>query len=517
MDATLEPSLPDEPREFGFYMGGRFVAAGSRGLAERVSPAHGVAATRVPACTADDVESAVGLARKAFADGVWSRLSGAERAQVLLGAAAGVRDRLEELAYWETLETGKPISQSRSEVQASAGYYEYAAGVARTLSGDSFNNLGEGMFGLVVREPIGVVGLITPWNFPFLILAERLPFMLAAGCTVVAKPSEFTSATTLMMAEILTGAGLPDNVFNVVTGFGLPVGQAITAHEDIDMVSFTGSVATGRRALAASATNIKKLGLELGGKSPQIVYADADLEAAADGVVYGVCLNAGQCCVSGSRVVVEASAAEAFQELLVQKFARVRVGDPLDPRTQMGAIVTEAHCQKILGYIRSGVEAGARIACGGGTLESRGWFIEPTLLVDVRNDMAVAQEEIFGPVLTMTTFETPEETASSGSPRASGPGTSTRRCGPCAASGRGGPGSTPPSRAGPNCPSADSSTRETAGKPASTASRNTRSSNPYTLRWARARHGCPRGANEPRQGEQDNARPGWAHPRRAPG
>ena len=409
MDATLKPSLPEQPREFGFHVGGRVVPRGGRDWCVRVSPAHGVEATRVPACTADDVDAAVAAARQAFAQRLWSGIPGSERAQVLLRAAAGVRDRLEELAYWETLETGKPITQARSEVQASAGYYEYAAGVARTLSGDSFNNLGEGMFGLVVREPIGVIGLITPWNFPFLILAERLPFMLAAGCTVVAKPSEFTSATTLMMAEILTEAGLPDGVFNVVTGYGLPVGQAITEHKDIDMVSFTGSVATGQRALAASASNIKKLGLELGGKSPQIVFADADLEAAADGVFFGICLNAGQCCVSGSRLVVEAGIADAFRDLLVEKFSRVRIGDPLDPATQMGAIVTEAHQNKILGYIRSGVEAGARIACGGGAMDARGWFIAPTLLEGVRSDMAVAQEEIFGPVLTMTTFETPEE------------------------------------------------------------------------------------------------------------
>jgi len=283
-------------------------------------------------------------------------------------------------------------------------------GAARCLHGDSFNNLGDKLFGIVTREPVGVVGLITPWNFPFFILAERIPFMLAAGCTIVAKPSEMTSATTLMMAEILTEAGLPDGVFNVVTGTGPEVGQAITEHAGIDQVSFTGSTAVGRHALLASAGNFKKVGLELGGKSPQIVFADANLDDAADGVVFGICHNAGQCCVSGSRLIVEKSVAAEFEERLVEKFSRVRIGDPLDPHTQLGAIVSPAHNDKILGYIRKGGEEGARLACGGAAVASKaGRFIHPTLLADVTNDMAVAREEIFGPVLAMITFETQEE------------------------------------------------------------------------------------------------------------
>ena len=403
-------SLPAEPREFGFHVGGRWIATGKRETMERLSPGHDVPVTRITLCTRRDLDDAVAVARKTFNSRVWSGISGADQATVLLKAAAGIRARAEELAYWETLETGKPISQSRAEVEGAAGIYEYGAGAARCLHGDSFNNLGDKLFGIVTREPVGVVGLITPWNFPFFILAERIPFMLAAGCTIVAKPSEMTSATTLIMAEILTDAGLPDGVFNVVTGTGPEIGQAITEHMGIDQVSFTGSTAVGRHALLASASNFKKVGLELGGKSPQVVFADANLDDAADGVVFGICHNAGQCCVSGSRLIVEKSVAAEFEKLLVEKFSRVRIGDPLDPRTQLGAIVSAAHNDKILGYIRKGGEEGARLACGGDSVASKaGRFIHPTLLADVTNDMAVAREEIFGPVLAMITFETQEE------------------------------------------------------------------------------------------------------------
>ncbi|MEM8916575.1 MAG: aldehyde dehydrogenase family protein, partial [Pseudomonadota bacterium] len=312
---------PETARKFGFFIDGTWREAGDREVFLRASPGHGLPVTEIPKCTTADLDDAVSAARKAFEDRRWSGLSGAERASVLLKAADGIRARRDEIAYWETLENGKPISQSRAEVDGCVSIFEYAAGAARALHGDSFNNLGDGMFGLVTREPIGVVGLITPWNFPFLILCERVPFILASGCTIVAKPSEVTSATTLMMAEILAEAGLPDGCYNVVTGSGRTIGQALTEHMDIDMVSFTGSTAVGRSCLQAAGGNFKKLGLELGGKNPQIVFADADLEDAADGVAFGIGFNTGQCCVSGSRLVVERSVAEDFEKLVAAKFA----------------------------------------------------------------------------------------------------------------------------------------------------------------------------------------------------
>ena len=403
-------NLPDTPKAFDFYVDGKRMDKDQREMSERQSPGHGVSVTKAPICSKEDLDNAVSVARRTFRAGVWSNISGADRAEVLLKAAAGIRERLEEIAYWETLETGKPISQCLGEIGAAAGHYEYAAGVARTLHGETFNNLGDKMLGLVTRQPIGVIGLITPWNFPFIILAERIPYMLAAGCTIVAKPAEVTPTTTLIMAEILTEAGLPNGVFNVVTGLGPVIGQAMAEHEDIDVLSFTGSIEVGRRVLLASAGNFKKTCLELGGKNPQIVFADADLEDAADGVVFGTCFNAGQRCVSGSRLIVESSIAEKFEKLLVEKFAKVRLGDVLDPDTQLGAIVTDEHQAKILGYVETGLKEGAKLACGGEVIDMNGGrFIRPTLLTNVNNNMVVARDEIFGPVLAMITFETIDE------------------------------------------------------------------------------------------------------------
>ncbi len=409
-DSTTVLTPPDSPRVFGFFANGRYQAADGRQTIDRSSPAHDVPVTRITRCTIDDLNETVAAARTAFADGRWSSLTGAERAAVLLKAAAGIRQRAEELAYFETLENGKPISQSRGEVEGAAGIYEYAAGVARSLHGETFNNLGDKMLGLVTREPIGVVGLITPWNFPFFILSERIPFILASGCTIVAKPSEVTSATTLIMAEILTEAGLPDGVYNVVTGTGSEIGQALIEHDDIDMVSFTGSTAVGQRLLEAATGNFKKLGLELGGKNPQIVFADADLEDAADGVAFGLCFNGGQCCVSGSRLVVEHSIASKFEAMVAERLSKVRIGDPLDPETQVGAITTEAQNATILRHLAGGQEEGARLVCGGSAKDSeRGQFVQPTIFADVSRDMSIAREEIFGPVLTVQTFETVDE------------------------------------------------------------------------------------------------------------
>ncbi len=409
--ASTQLSPPEEPREFGFYVDGAYVPAGDREVMTRNSPGHGVPVTKLVKCSSDDLDMAVASCRRAFSDRRWSGLSGADRAAVLLKTAEIMRARKEEIAYWETLENGKPISQSRGEVEGCIGMFEYCSGLARSLHGDSFNNLGDGMFGIVTREPVGVVGLITPWNFPFLILCERVPYILASGNTMVAKPSEMTSATTLLLAEIMTEAGLPDGVFNVVTGSGRSVGQAMIEHMDVDMLSFTGSTNVGRAVVEATArSNFKKLGLELGGKNPQIVFADADLEDAADGVAFGIGFNTGQCCVSGSRLIVERSVADKFAQMVADKLAKVVVGDPLDETTQIGAITTDVQNSTIMGYISKGHEEGARLIHGGEQLDfGRGQYIAPTVFSDVTKDMAIAREEIFGPVLTVMPFDTLDE------------------------------------------------------------------------------------------------------------
>ncbi len=403
--------LPEAPRRFGFFVDGETVPAGSREVLLRRSPAHGVPVTETPVCTPADLDTAVASCRAAFNDRRWAGLSGADRAAVLLRTAEIIRARTDEIAYWETLENGKPIAQARAEVGGCVGMFEYASGLARSLHGDSFNNLGDGEFAIVTREPVGVVGLITPWNFPFLILCERVPYILASGNSLVAKPSEFTSATSLILAEIMTEAGLPDGVFNVVTGPGGSVGQAMIEHTDIDMLSFTGSTRVGRAVVEASGkSNFKKLGLELGGKNPQIVFADADLEDAADGVAFGIGYNTGQCCVSGARLIVERSVADTVADMVAAKLSKAVVGDPLDEATQLGAITTDAQNTTILSYIARGQNEGARLVCGGEPLDvGRGQFIAPTVFADVTRDMAIAQDEIFGPVLTVMPFDTLDE------------------------------------------------------------------------------------------------------------
>ncbi|MBS1049632.1 aldehyde dehydrogenase family protein [Gluconobacter japonicus] len=399
-------------RDFGFFIDGEW--RHGREMFERKSPSHDVVVTRIARCTEDDLNDAVAAARRAFENGTWAGLASSERSAILLKTAELLKQRRDDIAFWEVLENGKPISQAKAEIDNCISCFEMAAGAARLLHGDSFNNLGESLFGMVLREPVGVVGLITPWNFPFMILCERVPFILASGCTVVVKPAEVTSATTLMLADILTEAGLPKGVYNVVTGTGKSVGQALTQHPDVDMLSFTGSTGVGRSCIHASAeSNLKKLGLELGGKNPIVVFADSDLEDAADAVAFGISFNTGQCCVSSSRLIVEDSVADKFEKLVVAKMEKIRVGDPFDPETQIGAITTDAQNKTILDYIEKGKAEGARVLCGGNKVDlGRGQYIAPTLFTNVKPDMSIATDEIFGPVLSVFRFSTIEEAIS---------------------------------------------------------------------------------------------------------
>ena len=408
-DKGLKANLPTSVREFSIFINGEWVRPAGAETITRSSPAHDVPVATFINGTKTEVSRAVVAARQAFEIGDWSNWSSADRAAVLLRTAQGIRDRSYELALQETLETGKPISQAQDEVDGAAGLFEYAAGQARALHGETYNNLGDSMLGLVTREPIGVVGVITPWNFPFFVLCERIPFILASGCTAVVKPSELTSGTALLLSEILHDAGLPNGVYNVVTGDGASAGQPLIEHPDVDMISFTGSTAIGRRVLEASVKNIKRVGLELGGNNPQVVFADADLDAAADGVAFGFTYHSGQVCVSGSRLLVEHSVAKDFEALLVAKVSKIRVGDPLNPATQVGSMVSDQHYNKVSDLIRSGLSQGARLVCGGIEASPQGRFLSPTIFADVNDDMSVACEEVFGPVLTIQTFDTFEK------------------------------------------------------------------------------------------------------------
>ncbi|TCR79048.1 aldehyde dehydrogenase family protein [Rhizobium sp. BK376] len=396
-------------RHFKMLIGGEWVSASADPI-ERVAPSHGVVVSSFQAGSKADAERAISAARNAFDTGPWSRMTGSERSRILLKAADLIAARSEELAYLDAIEAGKPISQVKGEIAGSVDIWRYAAALARDLHGESYNTLGEATLGVVLREAIGVVSIITPWNFPFLIVGQKLPFALAAGCTTVVKPSELTSGSTLVLGEILQEAGVPDGVVNIVTGTGPEVGAVMTSHPQVDMVSFTGSTGVGKLTMTNAAQTLKKVSLELGGKNPQIVFPDADLEAFIDAAVFGAYFNAGECCNAGSRLILHKSIAKDVVSRVSELARGVKVGDPLDPTTKVGAMITPQHLEKVAAYIAGAKDKGVEVAHGGETLDlGMGQFMAPTILSGVTPDMAVAREEVFGPVLSVLTFETTAE------------------------------------------------------------------------------------------------------------
>jgi betaine-aldehyde dehydrogenase len=415
-DMTVIPSigaaLPAEPFHARHLIGGVWMDSADGAVSERISPSHGVVVSRAAKGGAAEAEAAIAAARAAFDDGRWGGLPGKARAAVLLKVADLIEENVERMALLETLESGKPISQSRGEVGGAADLWRYAASLARGVAGESHNALGGDILAVTLKEPIGVVSIITPWNFPFWILSQKLPFALAAGCCCVVKPSELTPSTTVMLGDLLAKAGMPDGVVNIVLGYGQPVGAVMAADARVDMVTFTGSTGVGRAIAAAASGTLKKVALELGGKNPQVIFPDADLESAADAVVFGVYFNVGQCCNSGSRIIVHEDIAEAFTAKVVALSRKVGFGDPLDPETQVGAIVTPEHGAKIDGYVAAARKAGAKVVLGGAALNVPGLgaqFYQPTVVTGVTPDMAIARDEVFGPVLTVLTFRTLEE------------------------------------------------------------------------------------------------------------
>jgi betaine-aldehyde dehydrogenase len=411
MTVQIRPSeLRQSVREFKMLISGKWTAGTEGRTIERTAPSHGVVVSRYQAATGADAERAIAAARKAFDEGPWPNMTAGERSNILLKAADLISARLEEIAYLDAIEAGKPISQCRGEISGAIDIWRYAAALARTLHGESYNNLGEGTVGVVLREPIGVVSIITPWNFPFLIVAQKLPFALAAGCTTVVKPSELTSGSTLVLGEILMEAGVPDGVVNILVGIGPEVGSVMTSHPDVDMVSFTGSTGVGKLTMASAAQHLKKVSLELGGKNPQIVFPDANLDEFIDAAVFGAYFNAGECCNAGSRLILHKDIAPDVVARIAELSKQVKVGDPLDPSTQVGAIITPQHLEKISGYVAGASNGGATVAFGGAALDlGMGQYMAPTILSGVTRDMAVAREEVFGPVLSVLTFETVEE------------------------------------------------------------------------------------------------------------
>jgi acyl-CoA reductase-like NAD-dependent aldehyde dehydrogenase len=401
----MTTTAPASPRQYASLIAGRHHTA-SRTI-DRYAPGNGVKVAEINAADAGLVDTAVTAARRAFDEGPWPRMTGFERAAVLSRVADLIDAHAEELAVLDSEEGGKPLKLTRGDIAGAAMLTRYAAALAIEMRGDTFSNSGPDFTGLVLREPIGVAGLIVPWNFPALILCQKLPFALGAGCTVVAKPSELTTGSAVRIAEFYAEAGLPEGAFSLITGDG-EAGGALAEHPGLDLISFTGSTATGRRVVEASKKSLTKVHLELGGKAASLVFADADLDDAADGVLFGAYFNCGECCVSQSRLLVEESIAAEFVARLADSAARLTVGQPLDVATDVGPMIHDGHLAKVLGYVDAGAGEGARIAAGGrqatdGDLAA-GLYVQPTILDAVTPEMTGFSEESFGPVLTVTTF-----------------------------------------------------------------------------------------------------------------
>jgi betaine-aldehyde dehydrogenase len=394
------------------YVGGEWVGSSTRALTPVYDPSRGKVIDQVPHATKDDVGRAVDAARAAFP--VWSRLAPGDRANMLLRVADLLAQRSAEFARLESLNSGKSIKQTTDyDVPYTVDNIRYLAGASRTLEGKAMAEYVSDGTSAVRREPIGVVGAITPWNYPLMMVAWRAFPALLMGNTVIVKPASYTPLTTLELAGLVEKAGVPKGAFNVVTGPGGEVGEALARHQDVDMIAFTGSTEVGRRLSELGAGNVKKVSLELGGKAPFIVFDDANLEAAAEGAVVGGLVNNGQDCANATRFYVHSSVAEKYQKMLVGKLRKVVVGDPLNPRTDMGPLVSEAQRDRVEGYIQKGLQEEGKLVYGGKRPKipghAGGYFLNPTVISTDNHSSAIVQEEIFGPVFTVLSFEDYDE------------------------------------------------------------------------------------------------------------
>jgi len=399
-------------REYQHFIDNDWRAVRTGAFIARENPATGETIARFAEGDASDVEVAVVSARRAFDAGPWPRMSAQERAAVLFGLADLLEAELQRLTDIEIAEVGKPRRFVEGDIGAAVAYTRHAAGMAAQAHGQVFTNLGPDKTGLVIREPVGVVGVIVPWNFPIEIMAKKVPFALASGCTVVVKPSEMTSGTALEFARLAAKAGLPKGVLNVVTGRGLEVGEQIVRHPGVNMVSFTGSSAVGRRIIAASAETTKRVTLELGGKAANIVFDDANLDDALQGTLKSIFAFQGQCCVAGSRLLLQEGIAETFAQRLLAHTAKLKLGDPRLRETDLGSMISAPHTDKVMGYVKRAARQSEPLIGGEAMAPAAGLtgnFVQPTIFGDVAMDSELFTEEVFGPVLAITRFKTNEE------------------------------------------------------------------------------------------------------------
>ena len=417
MTVTLDRSVEEfigAPRQM--FINGQFVNAASGRTFDTPNPATGETLARVAEGDAEDINRAVTAARKAFEEGPWSRMSPSERGRIIWRIGDLILEHTNELAQLESLDNGKPyVIAAAADVPLAADLFHYMAGWATKIEGNTINISvpympGANFHSYTLREPVGVCGQIIPWNFPLLMAAWKLGPALPTGNCVVLKPAEQTPLTALKLAELIAEAGVPEGVVNVVTGFGETAGAALAAHNDVDKVAFTGSTEVGKLIVAAAAGNLKKVSLELGGKSPNIVFDDAD-PGAIEGAANAIFFNHGQCCVAGSRLFVQQSRFDEVVDGVAEIAKSIKLGSGLDESTQMGPLVSDEQFRRVTGYLESGKEDGATALTGGGRFGDRGYFVEPTVLTNTRPSMKVVREEIFGPVVVAAPFSDLDEIA----------------------------------------------------------------------------------------------------------
>jgi len=409
----IETPHADEFREYKMLIGGEWVDARSGKTFESVNPYTGRMWATAPEADEEDVDAAVRAAREAFDQGPWGKMTGTERARLMRNLADLIAENADDIAVVESTDNGKLIREMGGQLNALPEWYYYFAGAADKIQGETIPSHNPNFFVYTRREPMGVVGAIVPWNSPLLLLTWKLAPALAAGCTFVAKTAEQTPASTLEFAKLFEEAGFPPGVLNVITGYGPSTGAPLVRHPGVDKVAFTGSTEVGKQIMKDAADHLTKVTLELGGKSPNIVFEDADMEAAANGLVAGIFAATGQTCMAGSRLIVQEGLHNELVERLTEKANSIKLGDPLDEETEMGPIAFKEQLEKVQGYIHAGQEEGAEIAAGGKQPEDPelqdGFFLEPTILTNVDNEMTVARDEIFGPVLSVIPANSEEE------------------------------------------------------------------------------------------------------------
>ena len=408
LDTSVQQFIQEQRK---MLIDGKWVSSLSGKTLEVVNPATEEVIAHVAEGDKEDVDLAVKAARRAFESGRWPAMSPSERSRMIAKIGDLILDNVDELAEIESLDNGKPVTVARvADVPLAADIFHYMAGWTTKMHGDTISlsvpyTPGAQYHSYTLREPIGVVGQIIPWNFPLLMAAWKLAPALATGCTVVLKLAEETSLSGLRLGEIIQEAGVPDGVVNIITGYGETAGAAIASHPGVDKVAFTGSTEVGKLIVQAAASNLKKVSLELGGKSPNIVLDDADMDMAIQGTANAIFFNHGQCCCAGSRIYADSKVFDKIVEGVSDMASKIKLGPGLDPNTEMGPMVSKIQHERVSGYLDSGLNDGAEAVVGGKKKDGSGYFVEPTVLVNTKQDMQVNQEEIFGPVVTMMPFE----------------------------------------------------------------------------------------------------------------